>query len=277
MLSQIHETHSYSSPLLPFIFHRDMRPSPLYGMVNWHTNVEILYVRSGQGFVLYEGEEIPMREGDTVIVNTNCLHSFRADPAADNGALTFLYDCLIIDRDFCLQNGVDTNACHFIQHFHDVAIIPKMDELRAAWQSGAPNIVAVRAAVLSILAYILQKTSGIATPPTSDASYKNRHIKKAIRHMEEHLAEPLSLTSSADAIGISRCHLAHLFRKSTGMSVVAYIQMLRCRHAVVLLGQSDLSIAEIAHECGFESVSYFDRCFARLYGQTPRQIRARRT
>ena len=81
----------------------------------------------------------------------------------------------------------------------------------------------------------------------------------------------------ADAIGISRCHLAHLFRKSTGMSVVAYIQMLRCRHAVVLLGQSDLSIAEIAHECGFESVSYFDRCFARLYGQTPRQIRARRT
>lgn len=277
MLSQIHETHSYSSPLLPFIFHRDMGPSSQYGMVNWHTNVELLYVHSGKGFVLYEGEEIPMCEGDTVIINTNCLHSFRADPSAVEGEPRFLYDCLIIDRDFCIQNGVDTNTCHFLPHFHDVAMGQKIEDIRSAWKEGEPNIVAVRAGVLSVLALMLSKATGRVTPPSPDASYKNRHIKRAIRYMEEHLSEPLSLTSTADAIGISRCHLAHLFRKSTGMSVVSYIQMLRCRHALVLLGQSDLSIAEIAHECGFESVSYFDRCFVRLYGQTPRQLRARRT
>jgi transcriptional regulator GlxA family with amidase domain len=152
-----------------------------------------------------------------------------------------------------------------------------MDELCAAWNTGTSSVVAVRASVLGTLAYILTKTTGSVTLPTPDASYKNRHVKHAIRYMEENLSEPLSLSSTADAIGISRCHLAHLFRKSTGISVVSYIQMLRCRHAIVLLGQSDLSIAEIAQQCGFESVSYFDRCFVRLYGQTPRQIRARRT
>ena len=134
MLSQIHETHSYSSPLLPFIFHRDMRPSPLYGMVNWHTNIELLYVRSGQGFVLYEGEEIPMREGDTVIVNTNCLHSFRADPAAANDAPIFSYDCLIIDEahertlniDFLL--GVIRN------------LLPKRQDLKVAISSATLDL-----------------------------------------------------------------------------------------------------------------------------------------
>jgi len=274
MLSQIHETHTYPSPLLPFIYHRDMGPTPQYGMVNWHTNIELLYVRSGQGFVLYEGEEIAMDEGDTVIINTNCLHSLRSNP---DSSLPFLYDCLIIDREFCIQNGADTTACHFVPHFHDVAMGQRMDDLRASWDAGVSSVVAIRAAVLSVLAHILTKTTGNVTPPTPDASYKNHHVKRAIRHMEENLSEPLSLSSTADAIGISRCHLAHLFRKSTGMSVVSYIQMLRCRHAIVLLGQSDLSIAEIAQECGFESVSYFDRCFVRLYGQTPRQIRARRT
>jgi AraC-like DNA-binding protein len=274
MLSQIHETHTYPSPLLPFIYHRDMGPLPQYGMVNWHTNIELLYVRSGQGFVLYEGEEITIQEGDTIIINTNCLHSFRADP---NSPLPFLYDCLIIDRAFCIQNGVDTTACHFIPHFHDVAMGQHMDDLRSSWEAGVSFPVAIRAAVLRILAHILTQTTGSVTPPAPDASYKNQHVKRAIRHMEENLSEPLSLSSTADAIGISRCHLAHLFRKSTGMSVVSYIQMLRCRHAIVLLRQSDLSIAEIAQECGFESVSYFDRCFVRQYGQTPRQIRARRT
>jgi AraC-like DNA-binding protein len=274
MLSQIHETHTYPSPLLPFIYHRDMGPSSQYGMANWHTNIELLYVRSGQGFVLYEGEEIAMHEGDTVVINTNCLHSVRAD--ADSPG-RFLYDCLIIDREFCIQNGVDTVTCHFVTHFHDIAMKQRMDELCAAWDAGTSSAVAIRASVLGTLAYILTKTTGSVTPPAPDASYKNHHVKRAIRYMEENLSEALSLSSTADAIGISRCHLAHLFRKSTGMSVVAYIQMLRCRHAVVLLGQSDLSIAEIAHECGFESVSYFDRCFTRLYGQTPRQIRARRT
>ena len=274
MLSQIHETHTYTAPLLPFILHRDMGATLQYGMVNWHTNIELLYVRSGQGFVLYEGEEMAMRQGDTVIINANCLHSVRAD---SDSALPFLYDCLIIDREFCIQNGVDTSTCHFTPHFHDIAIGERMDDVRSSWKEDAPCVVAVRAAVLRVLAHIMTQANGNVAIPSPDASYKNRHVKQAIRHMEEHLSEPLSLTSTADAIGISRCHLAHLFRKSTGMSVVSYIQMLRCRHAIVLLGQPDLSIAEIAQECGFESVSYFDRCFVRLYGQTPRQIRARRS
>ena len=169
MLSQIHETHTYPSPLLPFIFHRDMGPSPQYGMVNWHTNIELLYVRSGEGFVLYEGEEIAMNEGDTVIINTNCLHSLRSNP---DSPLPFFYDCLIIDREFCIQNGADTTACHFVSHFHDVAMGQRMDDLRKSWDTGISSVVAVRAAVLSILAHILTKTTGNVTPPAPDASSK---------------------------------------------------------------------------------------------------------
>ena len=40
-----------------------------------------------------------------------------------------------------------------------------------------------------------------------------------------------------------------------------------------MLGESQESILEIAQQCGFDNLSYFNRLFKRKYGVTPRQIR----
>ena len=57
----------------------------------------------------------------------------------------------------------------------------------------------------------------------------------------------------------------------TGMQ--SYGNMLRLRHASLLLRGTSKTVAEIAGECGFEDPSYFARVFKRKYGAPPNQCR----
>lgn len=82
-----------------------------------------------------------------------------------------------------------------------------------------------------------------------------------------------TLESVAKACGLSLSRFAHLFRETTGIPPHAYAQEERLRRAARLLTLTNLSIAEIAAECGFESPFYFTNRFRRLFHMPPTQYR----
>ena len=52
-----------------------------------------------------------------------------------------------------------------------------------------------------------------------------------------------------------------------------YLQQLRLERASTLLKETEASVISIAQECGFASVSYFNRIFKAAYGITPSEYR----
>lgn len=262
-----HETHLFKEVRLPFILHLDFCPEQDYRGSNWHDNVEILWIRSGHGFVLCDGQEISLEAGDIFVVNAGLLHAFRCASSARD----FFYDCLIVDNSFFEESGLPVTKMRFTPFLRDVAMQAAMQAVRDAWQStDSLRIARVRCAVLSLICHLC--THHLAGPLAHRAE-DNPPVKRAIRYMEAHYAEPISLCDVATALNLSRYHLAHLFRRATGLSVVAYLKNLRCRHARELLLQNELSTAQIAQACGFSSVPYFTRCFSQLYGCGPSQLR----
>jgi AraC-like DNA-binding protein len=63
------------------------------------------------------------------------------------------------------------------------------------------------------------------------------------------------------------------FRATVGKPVWAYVQERRLEHARLLLSDPDLSLAQIAYECGFSSHSHMTRLFKRRYGVPPAAMR----
>ena len=55
------------------------------------------------------------------------------------------------------------------------------------------------------------------------------------------------------------------------MPLREYVEDRRIRKAVNLLIETDLTLAEIAYECGFSSQSYFSYAFKKKMGLTPRE------
>ncbi len=98
-------------------------------------------------------------------------------------------------------------------------------------------------------------------------------LMKAVAAMEEYAEKTISRQEIADIAGISCRQLERLFYQHLGISPKRYYLKLRLERAKRLLLQTNLSIAEIAFACGFNTASHFSRCFRTVYGFTPRTNR----
>jgi AraC family transcriptional regulator len=97
------------------------------------------------------------------------------------------------------------------------------------------------------------------------APWQERRAKEL---MEANLSNAVTLAEIADECRVSTTHFARAFKMSTGMTPHVWLQMRRVDRARQLMA-TDLSLAEIALDCGFADQSHFTRVFSQIEGDTP--------
>ncbi len=97
-----------------------------------------------------------------------------------------------------------------------------------------------------------------------------------VRYIDRHYAEPISVDVLAAASYCSPSLINHLFKKTGGLSVSAYVTKVRIEHARTLLAATDLPVREVAFRVGFDDSNYFSSVFTKQTGETPRRFRAGR-
>jgi len=102
----------------------------------------------------------------------------------------------------------------------------------------------------------------------------DRRIRQAVDYLSRNLDKPFSLADVASAAGLSPSRFSHLFKAQTGRAPQRYSEDLRMAQAVFLLRESDLAVAEVAAQCGYEDPLYFSRRFRRRVGRAPKAFRA---
>lgn len=103
---------------------------------------------------------------------------------------------------------------------------------------------------------------------------RNAHIADAVRLMTDQMEEPLAPSEIAAQIGISTRQLERLFGRYMKCSPKKFSTDLRLERARNLLLQTEMSVTEIAHACGFGSTGHFSRVYRARYGVTPTRQRA---
>ena len=96
-------------------------------------------------------------------------------------------------------------------------------------------------------------------------------IQSVIEYIKNNLDEDLSLQALSKYASFSPTHFHTCFKKSTGLTLREYVEECRIRHGVNLLVSTNLTLSEIAYECGFSSQSYFSYAFKRRMNMTPRK------
>lgn len=97
------------------------------------------------------------------------------------------------------------------------------------------------------------------------APWQERLAKELIA---SNLTSDQTLGEVAGECRLSATHFARAFKVSTGATPHAWLQARRVERARDLLA-TDLSLAEIALDCGFADQSHFTRVFSRIAGNTP--------
>jgi AraC-like DNA-binding protein len=92
-------------------------------------------------------------------------------------------------------------------------------------------------------------------------------------HLQNHFQEQISLKRVADLVFMSESNFCKFFKKATGTTFSDYLNDLRITEACHLLLSSEDNVSKIAHDCGFESLSYFNRVFLKKKKLTPSVFR----
>lgn len=87
------------------------------------------------------------------------------------------------------------------------------------------------------------------------------------------LGERVLVADMARQVGLSTDHFAWAFRTQTGQSPHQFVVATRIQQARQLLGESQLSIAEVAHACGFASQQHLTNAMRRHVDITPARYR----
>ena len=91
--------------------------------------------------------------------------------------------------------------------------------------------------------------------------------------IQKNLFEDLGVEELAFLSGLSLSSFKRKFNSIYGTSPNKYITSKRLEKSQMLLKSTDLSISDIAYECGFSDVGYFSRVFKSYYNTLPSDIR----
>jgi two-component system response regulator YesN len=138
----------------------------------------------------------------------------------------------------------------------------KMDELREAVSAACERLKAIR-----------QEETGKLMPDEDHDPALGFVAAKALKYMQEHYAERLSLNEVAETNYISPWHLSKLLKKETGENFVDILSGIRVDNAKKMMKNPALKIYEISERVGFSDVAYFSKTFKKIAGVTPNDYR----
>lgn len=97
---------------------------------------------------------------------------------------------------------------------------------------------------------------------------KSIHVERAIDYIYENYSKNISVTDIAEYLGIDRTYLYRLFKEEYNMSPQKYLLNFRLKTAMNKLEGGNMSIADIAYNCGFNDASAFCHQFKKVYKDT---------
>jgi AraC-like DNA-binding protein len=102
----------------------------------------------------------------------------------------------------------------------------------------------------------------------------NKKMTDVYTYIRENFDKPISLDRIAKIAKMSPFAFSRFFKKNCGAGFVEYLNRVRTNKACYLLRETEYQIQDIAIECGFASISNFNKQFRKTEGISPRDFRS---
>jgi AraC-like DNA-binding protein len=133
---------------------------------------------------------------------------------------------------------------------------------------------ALKGLVLCLLIRLHRAVSALEPTGRRTAPDRMARLAPAMDRIFKAYAEPLPVPELAGCCGMSVTGFRRAFKAAFGLSPQVYLTRFRIRMATLLLYDTRTKMVDLALQCGFDSVSSFNRHFKVVMGTTPRAWRA---
>lgn len=126
---------------------------------------------------------------------------------------------------------------------------------------------------LSLFLKTLDEDLPHSSPVLSLPSASDPSNQKIIEFVENNYQKRLKLPDFIAISPYSARHISRLFKQDLQMTIMEYLKLNRILMSAVMLQTENISITEIAYECGYESLSCFYTDFGNILSTTPKAFR----
>ena len=237
-----------------------------------HREYEFQLVKRGSGAYFIRDRHVPFERRSLLVIPPNVTHRFVPQPgtAVEKYTLMFRPDRFARAAGaFRLPPGLPHRL---VLTDHDVTAIELVFRALAyECEARKPFWREVLPLHLRHL-FLLIRRAARAQTRQGGAEERGTHalVSWCATEIEKRFAEELTLQALARAAGYSLYHLAHLFKRETGLSVKQYILQRRIAASrSLLVEQPGLTVDAVARQVGFSDFALFNRSFKKLTGQPP--------
>ena len=240
---------------------------------HYHPEFELTYIVKGNGYRIVGNSYEPFNDGDLVLLGSNLPHTWsgKADGDVNSDAIViqfsseFILPFLELNESLLIKNMLDSSL-RGINFEPDEQLVTKIIEITET--NGVERILKL----ISILDILSKKQIKLIAPNTfhNVVSKKSEvRINNVCLFIQNNFQNKIYLKEVADLIYLTESNFCKFFKKATGKTYSDYVNEIRINEASRLLIQSDKTISQISFECGFETLSYFNRVFLNKKGTTP--------
>lgn len=262
------------------LYHNNLDNYPLH----WHNEVELILILSGSLKVKFHNNSstvINCIPGDIIMIAPGTLHEYISESAGGE-KLILLFDIASYSQVSSLipllrtlppythirQSEYPVESARLQNYFWEIdRLYGQQDEFLQ---------ISVYSLVSLILAQIGSMHLNVAPAESDSSDSQRKNIDKLVEvtnYIDSHRSDDLTVEQLADLAGFSKFHFERLFKSYMGISCYQYITKRRVLMAQELLGDTDLSVMDIALQSGFFSLSTFNRVFKDINKCSPTEYR----
>lgn len=245
---------------------------------HYHPELELTLITKGQGTRFVGNSILPFYDYDLVLVGENLPHhwvSSKNEEIVEQQAFVFQFPKNIFKS---------LNECNKLETLFKASECgiqftnPSPEIIKAIMSFGSLDKMQQIGTLLSILSMLHsneeRKQLSSIDYKTSSWSHSNQHkVNETISFILEHLDQKLTVNRLAQQTSMVPQSFCRWFKKASGNSFVTFLNKARIEKACQLVLTTEMPIQQIAFDCGFDSLSHFNRTFKTTKGMSPRNFR----
>lgn len=255
-----------------------------------HDYLELGYIVSGNFTQVIEGRQITFHKHELCLIDTGSVHYDLLEGDAEVlffGISNRLFD--IVSQGGAQESGLMDflRTSLLTQKASNQYLLFKPDTKRTDTEERMSDLIKILVSELRIgdvgsdyivfglvLRLFQMLTTEYEFTLTREQNSKRSQMvgDEILEYIQEHFQD-ISVAKLVEEFHYNEDYFNRLILKRKNMTYSEYVQSLRLEHAKELLLQTNMSVDEIVHECGYQNKGFFYRLFQKRYGMTPAAYR----
>jgi AraC-like DNA-binding protein/mannose-6-phosphate isomerase-like protein (cupin superfamily) len=242
--------------------------------VHWHDYYELGFVLDGEARHVVNGNVRQLSPGSVFLLSPADFHAIESSGPQPLVMVNAVLHPELVERTLETVRSGDLGLPWSVPDLP--AVSADLIRVRAELLDRRPGWDVLVESALTAAVVELARTRDDDDPAEGDGvPTASAHVRRAVRYVEQHFREPLTLAQVAAVAHLSPHWFSEQFRRATGDTFQSYLKRRRLQFARALLDSTGLGVTEVSQAAGFNDLSYFGRAYRQQYGVPPSDGRAR--